>query len=145
MLHLWTIAEKLWLHHNNVLHENKTTITEEESNHINRKLQVVYNKLLEKLSSPDEYLLMIPLWELQKKGMSYRKEWLQQAELALSAQLTRLQQDAAVTNTRQRTREVLQAARRQTHMMISQMRNTMCTWLERGRSATTINHSTSSA
>jgi hypothetical protein len=134
MLHLWTIAAKLWEQRNEAKHDRDHSHTAEVSNQLNRKLRCLYHKIIDKLPEQDQYLIITPLQALQAKGIGYKKEWIQHAELALSAQQTRLNQ-AHQTNERQRNLEALRASRQRTRQMLDQMRSTMQSWLARREDA----------
>lgn len=102
MLRLWAIAVKLWEHSH----------SEVESNW---------------LPEQDQYLTVTPLQTLQAKGIIYKKEWIHQAELALSAQQTWLYQ-VHLNNVRRRNPRAPRAASQRTRQMMNQMRSTMNTF-----------------
>jgi hypothetical protein len=63
---------------------NKTT-NNEELNSINRKVEVLFQKLQSQLLDQERYLVTTPLYMLKKMGLYTKKEWIYQATKALEA------------------------------------------------------------
>jgi hypothetical protein len=81
---LWDIAWKLWEHRNHAMHE-ATNRSQGEVDNINWKIEDLYTKIKDWVSSCDDYLLTIPLHRLKDKGLIYKREWIYQAKNALAA------------------------------------------------------------
>jgi hypothetical protein len=127
---LWDIAWKLWEHRNHFMHE-KINTSQDEVEKIDRKLVDLYNKLTDRVSDCDSYLLSAPLHRLKAKGLVYKKEWIQQAKTALAALTERLGQGDNVHTGRQQQIAELQERRNRRQRMLGQMQSTMRAWLGR--------------
>jgi t-SNARE complex subunit (syntaxin) len=112
------------------MHE-KINTSQDEVEKIDRKLVDLYNKLTDRVSDCDSYLLSAPLHRLKAKGLVYKKEWIQQAKTALAALTERLGQGDNVHTGRQQQIAELQERRNRRQRMLGQMQSTMRAWLGR--------------
>jgi hypothetical protein len=73
--HMRVILWKLWEHRNRVMHDKTNSSPDEEKiQQLNQKIDTLYSSLLEKLPDQDQYLLALPLHDLTRKGIGYKKE-----------------------------------------------------------------------
>jgi hypothetical protein len=80
---VWMIAWDLWEHHNSILHEQENLQTDALHKETNRRARKLYAKAVNLVANTtDNYLLSLPLGDLLKKNMTYKKAWVANAEVA---------------------------------------------------------------
>jgi hypothetical protein len=112
------------------MHET-TNISQGEVDKIDRKLEDLYNKIKDRVSDCDSYLLSAPLHRLKAKGLIYKREWIHQAETALVALSERLGQGDNLHTCWQQQRAELRERRNRRQWMMGQMQSSMHAWLGR--------------
>jgi hypothetical protein len=107
------------------MYDKANNLSEKEKAQLNQKLETLYGSLLEKLPDQDLYLLALPLHDLKRKGIGYKKEWIYQGIAAITTRKTRLVTRRSEQN--QHTQRVRNRERRkQRRNMLEGMRTIIC-------------------
>jgi hypothetical protein len=73
---LWGIARELWEERNEVMHKQTNTEPHPETIACDRTIRCYFQRLSQSGAAPDNYLWSIPLEDLIKKSIHYKKEWI---------------------------------------------------------------------
>jgi hypothetical protein len=74
---LWLVAWDLWEHRNGILHAQTSTISDKQTQTVNRKVSAWFSKYQPILAATrDKYLFDVPLQQLLQKDYHYKVEWL---------------------------------------------------------------------
>jgi hypothetical protein len=82
---LWNIAWDLWEHRNSILHQQDNCLSSSELAVLNQKIRSLYSQLRNSsISGQDRYLLSLPIDKLLGKDSTYKRTWLDQAQVVMA-------------------------------------------------------------